>query len=261
MTAARPLSSGLCSVTFRQLDPVQVVSVAAAAGLEGIEWGADVHVPAGDLKAAAAATRATNDAGLRVASYGSYLFADEASRAAIGPVLDTAEALGTDLIRVWCPFGVGPAAARPDRDAVADVLAEWATAAVGRGLTLYLEFHGGTLTASAASTVALLAQVGATNVATAWQPPYWATRSPAADDGADLAVLAPWLAHVHVYEWAADLTRLPLAAGVDHWPAALRAAAEGRADLDRFALIEFVPDDDPALLAAEAATLRGWLAR
>ena len=103
-------------------------------------------------------------------------------------------------------------------------------------------------------------------MATAWQPPYWASRSVAsrslaANEGADLAVLAPWLAHVHVYEWAADLTRYPLAAGDDHWPVALQAAAEGRADLDRFALIEFVPDDDPAVLAAEAATLRGWLAR
>jgi len=125
MTTAGRLSSGLCSVTFRQLDPAQVVMAAVAAGLDGIEWGADVHVPAGDLAAAAAAARVTTDGGLRVASYGSYLFADEASRAAIGPVLDTAEALGTDLIRVWCPFGVEPSAPRPERDAVADVLAEW----------------------------------------------------------------------------------------------------------------------------------------
>ena len=36
---------GLCSVTLRGMPPDAVIGVAAEAGLEAIEWGADVHVP------------------------------------------------------------------------------------------------------------------------------------------------------------------------------------------------------------------------
>jgi 3-dehydroshikimate dehydratase len=260
------LAPGLCSVTFRRLAVPEVVALAAAAGLAGIEWGGDGHVPPGDRAAAADAARHTTGGGLRVASYGSYLFAEPGSIAGIGPVLDTAEVLGTDLVRVWCPFGVEPGATDGARAEVATVLATWAGAAAARGITLYLEYHGGTLTATAASTLDLLEAVGADNLTTAWQPAYWRTEGTGRDQAthraelADLAALGPWLAHVHVYEWDGDLTRRPLATGAGHWPAALAAATEGRAGLDRFALIEFVAGDDPAVLAAEAATLRRWLA-
>jgi 3-dehydroshikimate dehydratase len=263
------LAPGLCSVTFRRLAVPEVVALAAAAGLAGIEWGGDGHVPPGDPVASADAARHTTDAGLRVASYGSYLFAEPGAIAGIGPVLDTAEALGTDLVRVWCPFGVEPGASDGARAEVARVLTAWAEAAGARGITLYLEYHGGTLTATAASALALLEAVGADNLTTAWQPAYWRTdgaEGTGRDDASplaeleDLAALGPWLAHVHVYEWDGDLTRRPLATGAGHWPAALAAAAGGRAGLDRFALIEFVAGDDPAVLAAEAATLRRWLA-
>lgn len=47
----------LTSVTFRRMKPEEILRVAARAGIEGIEWGGDVHVPAGDLAAAAACAR------------------------------------------------------------------------------------------------------------------------------------------------------------------------------------------------------------
>ena len=54
MTAmtTRYISLGLCSVTLRACSIEEVVAIAAGAGLECIEWGADVHVPPGDLEAA-----------------------------------------------------------------------------------------------------------------------------------------------------------------------------------------------------------------
>ena len=96
MTTIRP---GLCSVTFASLSVEHVVELAAEARLEVIEWGADTHVPAGDVEQAARAARLTTDAGLVCCSYGSYFRAgaDEA----VTPVLDTAEALGVDRVRVW----------------------------------------------------------------------------------------------------------------------------------------------------------------
>lgn len=265
MSGPTVLVPGLCSVTLRRCGLAEVVDRAAAAGLVGIEWGADVHVPPGDEHAATTAARLTADAGLRVTSYGSYLFADEDGRSAAGAVLDSAAALGTDLVRIWCPFGIEPGCAGPDRTAVARVLATLAETAGARGITLYLEFHGGTLTATATSALSLVEEVGAANLLTAWQPPYWdpaALERQPASDVADLALLAPRLAHLHVYEWSADLTRRPLAAGEDHWPVALAAAAAAPTAVgsDRFALLEFVVGDDPEALARDAATLKRWLA-
>ena len=66
------LIPGLVSVTFRQLAPREIVQLAAAAGLRGIEWGGDIHVPHGDLQAARAVRDITAAAGLQVLAYGSY---------------------------------------------------------------------------------------------------------------------------------------------------------------------------------------------
>src|SRR5690625_6345640 len=41
------LRPGICSVTYRDLPPEEIVPLAAEAGLECIEWGGDVHVAPG----------------------------------------------------------------------------------------------------------------------------------------------------------------------------------------------------------------------
>ena len=67
-----PINAGLVSITFRDLSPEEVVQVAVENGLEGIEWGGDVHVPHGNLAVAKKVARQTAEGGLKVASYGSY---------------------------------------------------------------------------------------------------------------------------------------------------------------------------------------------
>ena len=66
------IKSGLVSITFRQLNPQQIVDIAAGAGLSGIEWGGDVHVPHGDLECSRKTGQITQDAGLEVVAYGYY---------------------------------------------------------------------------------------------------------------------------------------------------------------------------------------------
>jgi sugar phosphate isomerase/epimerase len=261
------LRAGLCSVTLRAQPVPEVARLAAAAGLRGIEWGGDIHVPPGDEAAAALARRVSEDAGLAVVSYGSYLACATGSADGTEAVLDTTEALGAPAVRVWGPGGVEPGARAAERGAVADAAATVADAAHARGLDVYLEFHGGTITASAASAVALLDAVGALNLFCAWQPPYWAPQ-PLGDDLDDLRRLGPRLAHLHVYDWEPDGRRHALVDGEAAWPARLAVAADAGArstfasgSTGRAALLEFVRDDDPAALAADAAALLGWLAR
>ncbi|MCU0793379.1 MAG: sugar phosphate isomerase/epimerase [Opitutaceae bacterium] len=94
---------GLVSITFRKLSPVEIVGLVRKAGLRGIEWGGDVHAPHGDIGRAREVRALTEDAGLKVAAYGSYYRAgwSEANGLSFKHVLDSAVELGAPTIRVW----------------------------------------------------------------------------------------------------------------------------------------------------------------
>ncbi|HNC24059.1 MAG TPA: sugar phosphate isomerase/epimerase, partial [Opitutaceae bacterium] len=94
---------GLVSVTFRALTPTQIVALVRQAGLRGIEWGGDIHVPHGNLARAREVREMTQEAGLSVAAYGSYYRAaqSEADGLAFEHVRATAVELGAPTIRVW----------------------------------------------------------------------------------------------------------------------------------------------------------------
>jgi sugar phosphate isomerase/epimerase len=248
------VTPGVCSVTLRQLRIEDVARLAAEAGLRAIEWGGDVHVPPGDDAAIRRAVTATEVTGLECASYGSYLLADgDGTEETSRQVLETAVALGAPNVRVWAPFGVEPGSARTGE--VVDALVTVAALAAERDLRVALEYHAHTLTATADSALALLAAVDAPNLSTYWQPPYWLPdRAPAAD-ATEVASLGEHLSHLHVYEWAGAEDRRPLAEGDARWRAVLAALPDG----PRVAFLEFVRDDDPGVLRADARTLHTWL--
>jgi sugar phosphate isomerase/epimerase len=252
---------GLCSVTLRQWSIEEVSLAAEQAGLQAIEWGGDVHVPPGDQTAATSARSASERHGLTITSYGSYL-QPSASDDEIRVALDTAVAIGARTVRVWTPFGDLPGCSADVWAAHRDGLACIAAAADERSLQVGVEFHGWTLTHTAASANRLLDEVAADNLSTYWQPVYWEPELLDDREGqlAELRAVAPRLAHLHVYWWRGR-DRLPLADGGHVWPAALAmAAANPWPHGPRAALLEFVPGDDPALLPREAAQLREWLA-
>ncbi len=250
------IRAGLCSVTLRALAVDAVARLARECGLEAIEWGADVHVPPGDGAAADRALAASAAAGLTIASYGSYAFATAVPDAAeVAAVLGTAVALGAPSVRVWAGFGVE--AGTPPYAALVTGLSSFVADAATRGLAVALEFHGGTPTATVAGTRALLDAVGAPNLFTYWQPPYWRAPTSPEGDAAEVAALGDRLTHLHVYEWAGPERRRPLAEGVDRWRAVL--AAVRALDGDRVAFLEFVAGDDSDVLRRDARTLRDWL--
>ena len=248
---------GLCSVTMRHLGIEEVARLAAEAGLRAIEWGGDVHVPPGDVAAAARVRAASEAAGVTCASYGSYLLADgDGAPETVARVLDTAVELGASNVRVWTPFGVEPGSRRTNE--VVDALGAVSTAAADRDLTVGIEFHGSTLTATLASVAALLDAVGAANLSSYWQPPYWLPARSVADDVREVEALSPRLSHVHVYEWVGE-ERRPLAEGAGRWRAVFEALGTGAAPdrpTPRVALLEFVAEDDPVALLRDARTLR-----
>lgn len=234
--------AGLVSVTFRQLSPEEIVSLVVRAGLEAIEWGGDVHVPVGQFRTAREVRARCADNGIGIEAYGSYYRAE----GDFGPVLATALALGAPRIRVWA--GSSGSAEEPDRAAVVEDLRKVAALAAGEGVEIAVEYHANTLTDTLGSALALFAEAPA--LKPYWQPPVGST----ADD-ALTAVPALDPVAVHVFSWADDGTRLPLAARESLWRPVFAALPA-----DRHALLEFVRDDSPEAFAEDAATLRRWLA-
>ncbi|QNE79536.1 TIM barrel protein [Streptomyces finlayi] len=248
MTAPRP---GLCSVTFRRLPASEVARRASEAGLEVIEWGADVHAPAREPDTVRAVREASERYGLTCCSYGSYFRAGPGELAGFPALARAAVLLGAPRMRVWAGGAGSRSTSRDERRGVVTRLREAAVIAADHGVGLALEFHAKTLTDTAASTVRLLDEVDADNLRTYWQPPLDAPDEAAL---AGLAELGDRVDGVHVFSWWPGNHRLPLAAREDLWTRVF--AALGARQLRPDALLEFVPGDDPALLAREAATLR-----
>ncbi|MBN1943350.1 MAG: TIM barrel protein [Phycisphaerae bacterium] len=254
------IRSGLASVAFRSLTAEQIVVLASHAELEGVEWGGDVHVPHGDLEKAFRVGTATREAGLAVASYGSYYKAglSEPQGLSFQSVLDTTQALGAPIIRVWAG---GMSAAEVDeqhRAAVTDDLQRITALAEGAEIDIALEHHKNTLTDQAVSAVELVQAVDAGNLRLYWQP------APEADPATreeSLGRFLPYLSYVHVFH--SEMTdgktrRLPLADGKELWREYMDIIyGTGR---DHFALIESVRDDSTDQFLSDAETLRDLLA-
>ncbi|NJK92793.1 MAG: sugar phosphate isomerase/epimerase [Blastochloris sp.] len=251
------MRSGLVSITFRKLGVEEVIALVRQAGLEGIEWGGDVHVPHGDLETARRVAELTQKAGLRVAAYGSYYRVGSSEKDGLGfeKVLASAEALGAPLIRVW-PGIQGSSETEPSaRQWITDECRRIAMMAAEKGVRVATEYHANTLTDDPGSARRLLEEVGYPNFRTLWQP----SNGREADYCQDsLEKVAPWVENLHVFHWQPDFSnRRALAEGEKRWLSYLQRARE--LEGERYALMEFVPGDEPEAFLRDAAVLKSWL--
>lgn len=253
---------GLVSVTFRKLSPSDIVALVRQAGLTGIEWGGDVHVPHGDLARAREVREITELAGLRVAAYGSYYRVAQSENEGLlfKDVLETALELGVPTIRVWPGTKGSDVASEPERARVVADLLRIAEMAASKGITVATEFHGGSLTDTNESAARLLDDAKHPALLTYWQPHNGEATTEALRG---LKAVLPRVGNLHVFHWwPTSADRHPLAEGAQRWQAFLaeikKAPTPG--GRDRFALMEFVPGDDSAAFLRDAATLKEWLA-
>ena len=247
---------GIVSVTFRPLTPTQLIDCASDASLSCVEWGGDVHVPHGALDTAKTVGDLTRERGLSVISYGTYYRAGtygEDFPAVFSAIQDTAEALGTSHLRLWAGNKNAEDYTDAERAAVTNELRQCAQMAACRGQTISFEYHGGTLTNTAASAKRLMEDIGAANAFLYWQPNQSLSHE---ENCAALKLLLPYVSNVHVFAWIVG-QRLPLAEHADRWSDYLSILrTSGR---DHGLLLEFVPQDDPTVLPREAQTLLSLL--
>ncbi len=249
------IHSGLVSITFRELSPEEIIELVAQAGLEGIEWGGDIHVPHGDLDQARRVRRMTLEAGLEIPSYGSYYRVGHKEPVPFEQVLETTIELGTPTVRVWAGKQGSEESDAAYRALVVQESQHIADMAAQEDVTIAYEFHGNTLTDTNDSARWLLEAVDRDNVKTYWQPPRGSTMSYNLEG---LEAVLPWLLHIHVFTWHIITgERLPLAEGEVVWKQYLqKVITTGR---EHFAMVEFVAGDSPENFLRDANTLKRWL--
>lgn len=245
------MKTGLVSISFRSLEPVEIADMVSKAGLDAIEWGGDIHVPHGDIKKAQEAKVLCDDRGITCPSYGSYYKIGEYKEPekVFKDVLDCAEILGSKIIRVWA--GVIPSLESNDSHfrRIADELKRLCNWASLRDIGVALEFHANTLTDTADGTKKLLEYVNEGNLTTYWQPPV--DRSPE-DNLNDIEKLNGKISNIHVFTWKGR-ERLELMKGYQDWVRYLGKIGD---NADRHCLLEFVMNDSPGIFLKDAVTLK-----
>lgn len=256
------MKAGLVSITFRALSPEEIVRQVSAAGLEGIEWGGDVHVPHGRLLRAKEVRRLTEDAGLAVSAYGSYYRFDDCishcaeDEPSWNAVLDTACELGAPSVRVWAGRLGSAAISGEHRSRIVERCREIGEQAQGRGITVDLEFHDNTLTDTNDSTALFLDEVAHPNVFTLWQP-YLSVEQGYRLRG--LRQLLGKVSNIHCNHFAKEgwPHSLLLEEGEGAWSEFLEVLrSDGR---ERWISIEHVKGHELESFRRDAATLSRWV--
>ena len=247
------IRTGLVSVTFRRLDPHDIIRLAAEAKLAAIEWGSDVHVPPGKTAVAKEVNALTHDAGLDVAAYGSYyrVAAQMKNTAPFEQILETAVALGAPLIRVWASDRSSEKAYDSHWNTLITETQAIADQAVQANVGIAFEYHGNTMNDTPDATRRLIKGVDRPNVWTLWQPD---GRSGYQECWQSLRKVRPWLANIHVFHWHMG-QRLLLEEGENEWQGFLDLVADS--GKDHCALLEFVQKDQTHVFMKDAAILNG----
>lgn len=234
---------GLVSVSFRSFSVEKIIELVAENGLQSIEWGADIHVPAGNVSVAQKVAVQMKAAGLTTAAYGSYYKLGATNPEEFNRILENAVVLGAPCIRVWA----GDRSSADSDSAhfqacVIDAL-RIADLAAKKGIKIVYEYHSGTLTDSVESALNLLNATKHPHIRTLWQPINEASE---ALNRESLQSVLPYLWNLHVFHWQGipeeeGYERKLLAEGEKLWIERLKIAIPSLQG--QTILLEFFKDD------------------
>lgn len=256
------IKSGLVSISFRKFSVEKILNMCEKAQLDCIEWGGDVHVVHGDVRLAGKVAKMSADAGIEIASYGSYYKAgfsetSPGNQLCFQKVLDSAAALGTKTIRVWAGHQVKSAEISDgQRKIIVDDLLRIGEMAAKQNIKIGMEFHGGTLTDSNGSAIRLKNELpDGSNVDFYWQPEVGSSDSECLDG---IKALVPRINNIHTFQWSLDndanVVKNLLKNGTYRWINFLnKIAKDGK---DHAAMLEFILDDSEENFYKDATTLK-----
>ncbi|MDD7202461.1 MAG: TIM barrel protein [Sphaerochaetaceae bacterium] len=242
------LRAGIVSATFKTRPIDEVVSIARSAGLSGIEWSENHHLEKGNIAMARETRLRCLDAGLEIASYGSYYRLGQ--HMDFRPSVESAAALGAPYIRIWAGKKPSSQVGPDEWDHMVREAKDAARLAQDNGMVVALEWHRNTLTDRNESGLALLEAVASPAFKTFWQP---SPEMTVAQRCLGLEMIGPYLANLHVYYWD-ERGRRPLSEGKEDWRQYI-SKVQG----DHWALLEFVKGDTVEQFEVDARTLLGWI--
>ncbi len=239
--------TGLVSVSFREKSPSEIVKAAKDAGLCSVEWGSDVHAPRDDKENLKYVAKITEDAGLKVASYGSYFRLGTHDVSLLHEYIEAAKILGTDIIRVWAGAKNHEDYSKEELFTLYSECRKAAKIAESSGVTLCCECHNKTLTNSKNGALELMRAVDSSSFLMYWQPNQFRNF----EENVEYAkAIAKYTKQIHVFNWREN-EKFPLEEAVSEWQTYLENFT-GDHDL----LLEFMPDGKLETLNREAMSLR-----
>ncbi len=208
---------GLCSVSFRNKKPEEIIEIALKSKMKYIEWGTDIHVPPENIKNAEVIGRLSSDNGILCPSIGSYYKCD--GNQDFSRVSDIANAIGADVIRIWAGNRDAEFYSFCEYKELIAIIRNCAKIAINKNQTIAFEYHFKTYCNSAENVLKLINDVDFPNVRSYWQPMYWNSTSDDANEANNidsLLKLRDFIVNVHVYHWK-GFTRLPFIDGINSW--------------------------------------------
>lgn len=246
--------SGVVSVSFRPNSVDEIIKAASEAKLTLIEWGSDVHAPAGDVQLSEKIKADSEASGIKTVTYGSYFRVGVTPNEEFPKYLESAKALGASVIRIWAYRSV-KATEGEEWDKVVSDAKEICKMAEPYGIKVCLECHNGSITEDYRTALAFLKDVNHELFGMYWQP----NQLKSLEYNIDAAkALAPYVEALHVFHFINN-EKAPLSKGASDWEKYLAIFKDALGEKCIPAYLEFMPDDKIETLGREAATLNALL--
>lgn len=238
---------GLCSISFRDKSPEEILSAMKNAGLSYIEWGSDVHAPKGDVEKINKIIKLQKKYRIECSSYGTYFRLGETPIEELEEYIATAKSLGTDILRLWCGNKNSEDYTEIEKTALFAACKMAAEIAEKEDVTLCMECHNGTYTNSKESAIELMKNVNSKYFRMYWQP----NQLRSEEENIQYAkLLSKYTENIHVFNWKGN-EKYPLKEATDVWKSYLSCFEK-----NKNLLLEFMPDDKIETLRSEADALK-----
>ncbi|MBE6712287.1 MAG: hypothetical protein E7580_02070 [Ruminococcaceae bacterium] len=234
---------GLCSVSFRKHSPAEILQEMQRASLNVIEWGSDIHAPAGDEKALKELASLQALYGVTCSSYGTYFKIGTTPAEKLTDYIRAARILGTSVLRLWAGSKNSEEFDEGEKEAFFKECLTLATLATKEGVTLCMECHNKTYTNRFQSALELMQAIHSSHFRMYWQPNQFRSDE---ENLASAEALAPYTENIHLFHWRGK-EKFPLAQGKALWKNYLKHF-QGNQTL----LLEFMPDGRLESLNTEA---------
>ena len=237
---------GLVSISFRDHSAKKLILTAHKLGLNFIEWGSDIHAPYNDPTQLDNIAVLQTQYGVSCCSYGTYFRLGHAPTSELLYYIHAAKKLGTNILRLWAGRKKASDCTEAERKHLFQQCKEAAALAEQYDVIICLECHRRSYTETKEGALELMQEINSPNFRMYWQP----NPDISLEDNLDyVTALSPYITHVHVFNWSADL-RYPLEDGMDAWKQYLSVLSG-----EHHLLLEFMPDDRIQSLAGEAEAL------